>query len=149
MTNNEQRHDADTADRQSIGFLVEFTLVRGLSHAAQRSFQRRLEDHLAAQELQHGFSQLQGAIWDEHTDLVLEDQADFLCWALVQPEVCAVEVSEPQAVDSVDDIEGPRVRMQVYTPNAIAGAVLYSMGDISAEVFIRALGGFVVPHLAD
>ena len=143
------RPEADTADRQPIGFLVEFKLARGLSHTAQLSFQRRLEDHLAAHQLQHGFTQLQGAIWDDHTDLVLEDQADFLCWAIVQPEVVAVDLSEPTPVDGVDDIEGPRLRMQVYTPNALAGAVLYSMGDISAEAFIRALGGFVVPHLQD
>jgi hypothetical protein len=52
-------------------------------------------------------------------------------------------------VDSVDDIDGPRLRMQVHTPTALAAAVLYGMGDISSEVFIHALGGFVVPHLAD
>ena len=39
--------------------------------------------------------------------------------------------------------------VQVFSPAALAAAVLYGLGGISAEVFINALGGFVMPHLLD
>lgn len=141
-------HDStQVADpRLPIGFMLEVTMSHGIGEALQRQFQRDLEDYLSSQGLQGSFTQWQGAIWNDQTDLTLADQCNLLTWLSVQPYVCAAVVSELKPVDGIEDIEGQQLRMTVYAVPTLAAGLLYRLRLIKPEVFAQVLGGFVEPH---
>jgi hypothetical protein len=111
----------------------------------QAGFHRSVEDYCRNRSLQCRLTQCTGSLWRTETDLTLADQCDFICWLATQPGVCGAVVSALMAVDGIEDVEGPQLRIDALAPASAAGVLLYRLGLLKPEVLTRVLGGFVQP----
>jgi hypothetical protein len=132
-----------------LGFTLWIDHRPGLSIAAETEFSRRLEDYLTERELLMNGGPLRALIWSAERSLSATDQVDLLDWLIDDPVVRAVSLSPlSRRLDRPADRDAGALRAGATDLTLIALTLLYRSRRVSAEQYLRILGGFVRPAVA-
>lgn len=132
------------ADGSEVRFTVHLTIDPGAPLSAVRGFQRALEDYAAEHELTIDGTQLRFEVAAGGRAVTADDQVALLDWLIDRPAIRLVRLGALQKGRS-----GPagHIDVSVGDLTLVGVTLLYRLGRLGAEQYLKILGGFVRPDV--